>query len=111
MVTEAELDHADRRLRTFQHCALHRRTIRVTCTSCGRERRFDAVALWWMYERKGWDDDLPRAYRRLFCATCRERDGRVVRPRAGITRDRPDEDQPPYPDQATWKRLVSRYRS
>jgi hypothetical protein len=106
-----DLDHAERRLRTLQHCALHRRTIRLTCPICGHVRSFDAVALWWMYERRGWDDALPGAYRRMYCTACKSKRDAVVRPRAEITRDRPDDRQPPYPDEATWKRLVSRYRS
>ncbi|WP_267414278.1 hypothetical protein [Sphingomonas sp. GC_Shp_4] len=40
-----ELTHVGQKLRTLQHCALHRRTIKLTCTACERERRFDAVAL------------------------------------------------------------------
>lgn len=111
MLTDAETDSAGRPLRTLEFCALYRRTIRLTCPACQRERRMDAVALWWWFERKGWDDDVPGAYRRLYCAACRERDGKVVRPRAVITREPPDERQPPYPDKAAWNRLVGRYRS
>ncbi len=71
----------------------------------------EAVPLWWWFERHGMDDGLPGAWRRFHCGACRGRDGRVVRPRATITRDVPDPCPLPYPDQATWKRLVSRYRS
>lgn len=111
MITEAELDHTDRRLRTLEQCALHRRTVLLTCPACRRERRLDAVALWWLFQRKGWDDTMAEAARRFHCTACRARDGRKIRPRATITREQPDEEQAPYPDQATWKRLVSRYRS
>jgi hypothetical protein len=50
----------------------------------------EAVPLWWWFERRGMDDGLPGAWRRLHCNVCRERDGRVVRPTATITRDLPD---------------------
>ncbi|WP_267395389.1 MULTISPECIES: hypothetical protein [unclassified Sphingomonas] len=106
-----ELTHVGQRLRTLQHCALHRRTIKLTCSACQRERRFDAVALWWMYECKGWNDRLPGALRRLYCEACRASAGKVVRPEVEITREQPDEKRPPYPDQRTWRKLVSRYRS
>jgi hypothetical protein len=102
--------HVGQRLRCLEHCALHRRTITLTCPACGRARRLDAVALWWLFRRKRWDDRLPAAYRRFRCAACAGT-GRIVRPRGAITRDPPDDDQPPYPDRPTWRRLVSRYRS
>lgn len=110
MVEDARLTHVGQRLHCLQHCALHRRTILLTCPACRAERRFDAVALWWLFERKRWDDRLPAAYRRFRCAACSAA-GRTVRPRGAITHDRPDARQPPYPDKATWRRLVSRYRS
>lgn len=111
VMTEAELDHADRRLRTLEHCALHRRTIRLDCPACRRVVRIDAVPLWWWFRSRGLDDGIPKAWRRLHCAECRRRDGSVVRPRAAITRDAPDPTALSYPDGSTWRRLVSRYRS
>lgn len=104
-------DHVDRRLRTLRDCALHRRTIRLDCPACGRTVRLDAVPLWWWFARRGADDGLPGAWRRLRCGECLERDGRTVRPRATIVRDAPDRSALPYPDRSTWRRLVSRYRS
>jgi RNase P subunit RPR2 len=106
-----DLTHIGQRLRSLEHCALHRRTIKLTCPTCQHERRFDAVALWWLYEQRGWNDHLPRAYRRLYCEACLVKLHRVVRPIAEITRDKPDAEQPPYPEERTWKKLVSRYRS
>ena len=52
-------DHVGRRLRTLEQCALHKRTLRLTCPACGRSRVMDAAALWWLFRRKGWDDALP----------------------------------------------------
>jgi hypothetical protein len=111
VVAGNELTHVGQRLRSLEHCALHRRTITVTCPSCTRVRRLDAVALWWWFEQRGWNDDLPRAYRRLYCEACLVHHGRVFRPWAEITRDQPDPDQPPYPTEREWKRIVARYRS
>jgi hypothetical protein len=106
-----ELTHVGQQLRCLQHCALHRRTIELTCPSCQHVRRLDAVALWWMFERRGWDDRLPGAYKMLYCEACLVTAGRKIRPSTEITRDKPDARQPPYPDERTWKRAVSRYRS
>lgn len=108
--TDDAVDHVGRRLRTLEQCALHRRTFRLTCPACGRVRRLDAIPLWWLFRTRGWDDALPDAMRRLCCETCRD-DGRIVRPRHVVTRDLPEGDQPPYPSEHEWKRIVSRYRS
>lgn len=111
MVEDDTRTHTGQRLRCLEHCALHRRTIKLTCPSCGHVRRLDAVALWWLFSKRGWNDGLPRAYRKLYCEACLVTKGRVFRPVAEITRDPPDERQPPYPDERDWRRLVSRYRS
>ncbi|MFS0771208.1 hypothetical protein [Sphingomonas sp. 1P08PE] len=103
--------HVGQKLGCLEHCALHRRTITLSCPGCQHVRRYDAVALWWMFERRGWNDRLPGAYRRLYCNACLVTAGRKIQPIAEITRDRPDPEQPPYPDDRTWKLLVSRYRS
>ena len=110
MVNDAEYDHVNRKLRTLEQCALYRRTIEVMCRRCSRIKRFDAVALWWLFQRRGWDGSLRDAAKRFRCSSC-PRTGFSDAIRLQITRGRLDEDQPPYPDAATWKRLVARYRS
>ena len=103
-------DHTGRTLRTLEHCALHKRTIRLTCPACGHVRLLDALPLWWLFVRRGWDDRVPGAVkRRLFCEACKGK-GRV-RPNLRSTRETPEGPQPPYPDRHEWKRVVSRYRS
>lgn len=104
-------DHVGRRLRTLEQCALHKRTLRLTCPTCGRSRVMDAAALWWLFRRKGWDDALPGVANRLCCEPCRDGRKAVVRPRWAVTRDEPEGPQPPHPDRHDWRRLVSRYRS
>ncbi|MBB4617267.1 hypothetical protein [Sphingomonas abaci] len=106
----ADHDHIGRRLRTLEECALHKRTLRLTCPACGHVRVLDAVALWWLFQRRGWDGTLGLVGRRLCCSACRAA-GQVRRPRLAIGRDPPTGAALPYPDAATWKRLVSRYRS
>ena len=104
------VDHVGRRLRTLEQCALHRRTVRLTCPACGYVRRLDAIPLWWLFARRGWDDGLPDALRRLFCQPCQAK-GRIIRPTFVITREDPEGLQLPYPSHQEWKRIVSRYRS
>ncbi len=106
----ADRDHLNRQLRGLLHCALHRRTIRLSCPVCQRIRCFDAVALWWFFERRHEDDAIPQVFGRFYCAVCR-RTGQIVRPRWAITEEPPDSDQPPYPSEQIWKRQISRYRS
>ncbi|MCP6037308.1 hypothetical protein NL368_28625, partial [Klebsiella pneumoniae] len=74
------VDHVGRKLRTLEQCALHRRTFRLTCPACERVRRLDAVPLWWLFVKRGWNDTLPQAIGRLCCEPCRA-GGRLVRPR------------------------------
>lgn len=104
-------DHVGRGLRTLERCALHKRTLRLSCPACGRSRVMDAAALWWLFRRRGWDDALPAVAKRLCCEACRDGRNRIVRPRCAVTRDAPEGPQPPDPDPREWRRLVSRYRS
>jgi len=106
----ADYDHVGRRLRTLEQCALYKRTLRLTCPRCGHVRVLDAVCLWWMFNRRGWDDGLPAVAARLCCAGCREQKA-TARPRVTVGREPPTGAPLPYPDEATWKKLVSRHRS
>ncbi|MET3438068.1 hypothetical protein [Sphingomonas sp. 1185] len=83
----------------------------MTCPRCRHVRVLDAMPLWWHFQRRGWDDTLSSVRQRLHCAACLSRDGCVLRPHLAVGRDPPTGEQLPYPDTATWKRLVSRYRS
>jgi hypothetical protein len=99
-------DHLGRKLSTLRLCALFHRTIILRCTRCGHSRKLDAIALWWLFERKRWDDDLREARRRFYCPRC----GRSRRPTLTVSEEPPEGEQPPYPDEREWKRLKSRFR-
>ncbi|WP_374943407.1 hypothetical protein [Sphingomonas sp.] len=73
-------------------------------------RVLDAIAVWWLFQQRGWTDDLQGAARRFACSACRK-DGHRSTPAIEVGRERSEGPQPPYPDEREWKRLVSRYRS
>jgi len=112
MATSPERDHLGRKLDTLVHCALHRRTLRLSCRRCPHVRLLDAVPVWHLFERKGWSGLMADVPGRFFCSRCMtERLRKVRSPRVQVTEDRPGKEQFPYPDERTWKRLISRYRS
>lgn len=104
-------DHIGRVLRTIEQCALHRRCLRLRCRRCRSERVLDAVPLWWLFQQRGWPDDLRGAAQRFVCATCLGDGQRTSDPHIEVVRGPPEGPQLPYPDEREWKRLVSRYRS
>jgi hypothetical protein len=75
------------------------------CRRCDREAIFDPHAAWWLFERKGWDDNLRDASRRFRCTTCQSR--------AIVTFSRTKEPNAflPMPSARDWKRAVNRFRS
>lgn len=110
---DADRDHLNRKLRSLMHCALYRKTLELVCpnTDCGHNRLLDAVPLWWLFSRRGWDDRLPCAIRHFYCSKCWRARRWILRPRYRITADNPAGDQFAYPPEHEWKRLVARYRS
>ena len=44
--------------------ACRHHTVQVSC-ACGNVGIFDPHALWWLFERKGWNDKLPAVRKRL----------------------------------------------
>jgi len=98
--------------RYITDCALFHANIRVECRRCGWTKIFSGYALWWLFERKSWDDALQAARRRFRCSNCSLPGGRhSMAVELSVTRDDPTGPQPPMPDERTWKRLVSRSRS
>ena len=92
--------------RSVFEAAAFQYTLRVTCSGCQHSRVFDPHALWWLFERKGWDQDLKIIPKRFRCQSCTRHRWTFIE----LTRDEPDEGGPPMPDPRRWKRAVSRYR-
>ena len=111
VMQQADRDHLNRKIVTITHAALMRKTIKLTCPTCKRERLLDAVTLWWLYLKRGWDDRLPKAIRHFYCHPCWHLRCHAARPFFEIIDKTPEGEQFPYPPESEWKRLVSRYRS
>ena len=98
--------------RTVTDCALYRRNISLSCRQCRHVRVFDGRCLWWLFERRRWNDELKGIGRRFWCSDCQMAKARKVRdPTLTITEDTPTGAVLPWPSDRDWKRLVSRYRS
>ena len=112
MANRAERTHTGRRIDTLMLCALYRRTLQVPCRHCPHVRMWDAVPIWWLFEKRGWCGFMRDVPRRLFRGLrWTERHDRVRSPRVTIVNDPPGETPYPYPSEREWKRVVSRYRS
>lgn len=110
VLTLAERDHLNRKIVTITHAAIMRRTLKLTCPLCQRERLLDTVPLWWLFFRHGWDDHLPKAATRFVCIACWRHSKSLVRPRYAITDTAPQGEQFPYPSDREWARFVRRRR-
>lgn len=111
-MSSAAYTHTNAKLSTLMHCALYRRTVQLSCRDCPHVARIDAVPLWWLFERRNWDDRLSAVPPHFYCSKCWHRRYRKTsRPRLTLTNDPPEPSSWAYPDERTWKRLVSRYRS
>jgi hypothetical protein len=104
-----------RAYRTITDCALFHRNLAVSCQRCKRKTVFDGHALWWLFERRGWDDRLIAISRRFRCTACtRAKGAGPRRSEATVTvtvTEAPATVPLPMPDERAWKRLVSRQRS
>ena len=102
----ARFDRHGGRLPTsfFEAAAWHHFVI-VTCRGCGREAVFNPHALWWLFERKGWDGRFRVAAKRFKCERC----GGSAQVTWG--RDRVATVPLPMPCEREWKRAVNRFRN
>lgn len=83
------------------HCSL-----RVRCRRCPHEAVFHGAALWWLFQRKHWPDELRDVPGKLSCTICGNREVKLE-----VVRAPPTITHLPLPCDADWKRAVSRYRA
>ncbi|GAA0326075.1 hypothetical protein GCM10009087_40490 [Sphingomonas oligophenolica] len=92
---------------TIFEAAAFQYAIKARCCRCGHSNILDPHALWWHFERKGWDNRLTKAAARFRCLRC------PVSTRVELTlvREEATLDRLPMPDIGTWKRAINRFRS
>jgi hypothetical protein len=99
-------------VRHVVECALHRRNIKLTCKRCRYFRIFQPHGLWWLFERRRWDDALQVVPSRFWCSRCAMvAPKKIKNPALELTRDAPTGEPLPMPEERAWKKIVSRYRS
>jgi hypothetical protein len=93
-------------------CALWKHNLRATCRSCKHTRVLDGPGLWWLAEKRSWDDDLRAFSHRLYCGPCYLTHSLKVRvPMLTPTQDEVKGPLLPGPSHYEWKRIVNRQRS
>ena len=98
-------------LRDLFDAAVRHRQVRLTCTHCGHHATFDAAALWWLFERKGWRSRFREVVKRFYCRQCLARTRAKVRaPRLELVQAPVTETRLPMPSAVDWKRELRRRR-
>jgi hypothetical protein len=98
-------------LRNLWDAAVRKYSIKLTCRSCGHIRILHSVALWWLFERKGWSGGFNEVRRRAVCVPCRTRAGRRVRnPTLELVHEEITGEPLPLPSQSDWKKALARHR-
>lgn len=96
-----------RRLTTLFDCAAFGYSLMAKCArpGCGHFVIIEGHALWWRFQRKGWDERLWMAAKRLRCEKCGHRGGTLD----PVMRE-PTVHRWPMPPEGEWKRALQRYR-
>lgn len=112
MPVETTRDHVDRRVDTLMLCAVYQKTLRFNCQRCLHVSVLPSIPVWWHFQRRNWDHTLYAAVKRFYCSSCwNRRKVRIHDPVMRVTDDKPTAEPLPWPDERTWKRLVSRFRT
>jgi hypothetical protein len=90
--------------------ATFHRSVMPIC-ACGHSARFEAHGLWWLFERRGWDDRLSVARGRFWCRKCHSNRRQKIRPlRLEVVHYETGDLELPWPDKRVWKSATSRLR-
>jgi hypothetical protein len=92
----------------FEAAAYHK-NVKVVCR-CGHHACYEAHCLWYLFERRLWDDAFWDVRRRFWCRPCRQRTGEKVRPRWVGASLEPITVELPWPSELEWKRAQRRVR-
>ena len=88
----------------FEAAAWHYCVVAI-CRRCARETVFDPYALWWLFQRKYWNDNLRDATQRFKCKKCGA--GAFVT----WSKDKQPNITLPMPPAQEWKRAINRFRA
>lgn len=98
-------------LRDLLDAAVRGYTIRLTCHGCQHARVFDAHALWWYFNRRGWNDRFSHVRRRAVCTRClAAQRGKVRQPKLELVREDVTGEPLPMPPLREWKAMLRRVR-
>ena len=98
-------------LRTLWDAAVRGYTIKLTCWACRHIVVRHAHALWWHFERKGWNDSFKELQKRCVCRPCLKERNQIIRnPRLELVQEEITEEPLPLPSQEEWKRALRRRR-
>ena len=98
-------------LRDLFDAAVRHPGVKLTCRRCGHARILSAPGLWWLFNRKGWRDDLRDVQRRYFCLMCWHSGGhRIHFPELELVDEEPTDSSLPLPSPLDWKRELRRRR-
>ena len=98
-------------LRDLFDAAARGRNVRLTCPACGHDAVLNGMALWWLFQRRGWLDDFRDVRRRSVCSACwRRRRQKVRNPALALVETPPTDTRLPLPSAMDWKKEVRRRR-
>jgi hypothetical protein len=90
--------------------AIRHSAVQITCERCRHSNAFNLAALWWHFNRHGWNDRFAHVRRRLFCLPCWHLHGVKVRPSLAFGDMPPTDTRLPMPSKADWAREARRRR-
>ena len=90
--------------------AIRHSAVRIVCGCCRHGIVFNLAALWWHFNRNGWNDRFAHVRRRLFCQACRDQRGVKVRPSLEFGDMEPTDTRLPMPSKSDWAREARRRR-
>jgi len=79
--------------------------VKLTCLRCRHQRIFDPHALWFLFDRKGWNDWLRDVRKRCRCTGCGARN-----PALDLVHEEATGEPLPMPSESEWKRMKAQRR-
>lgn len=98
-------------LRDLFDAAARGRNVRLSCTACGHVATLSGMALWWLFQRRGWLDQFKDVQQRSVCTACWRRHRRKVgNPVLTLVETAVTDAKWPLPSEMEWKKEVRRRR-